>query len=198
MDWLIQAADQGHADAMYRVGVCCVEGVGTGKETCPASNVVQICIHLCFRCHEFASVYVLMAPFCIQARGRAELKYESPDLNRASERTPLADGEPNDDDACKWFEQAAGLGHLPAQHDFAAMLLMGRGAKREDRRAASLLLAAADKGHKPSMMLAGSTICKCTPYVNAFAHACLGAHQSRWQTCAMLPNPVNGQMRIHL
>jgi TPR repeat protein len=48
MDWLIQAADQGHADAMYRVGVCCVEGVGTGGKPFPAPNVVQICVHLRF------------------------------------------------------------------------------------------------------------------------------------------------------
>jgi TPR repeat protein len=65
---------------------------------------------------------------------------------RAAERAisgplPALPGCEEDEEAARWFRRGAGAGDLGAQHDYALLLLQGRGVIKDEQAAARCALA---------------------------------------------------------
>ncbi len=117
------AAEQGDAEAQWELGNCYFEGLGVeqsfdkaaewyGKAAAQGHSTAEGDLDACFE----NGYMTAEAKALLQAaeQGDAEAQY------RLGERYLLGDGVAmNDEEAYKWFAQAAVQGHRQAQHDLA-------------------------------------------------------------------------------
>ncbi len=125
-DWMRKAAEAGHPEAQYRLGLMYENGLGVAQGE-PWEMLRWL--------NEAAS------------KGHAGAQ-------TALGRLYLSGGavEPDDAEAARWFERAAMTGSAEAQRMLGELYLEGRGVERNAVRASHWLGAAAEQGDGPAML----------------------------------------------
>ncbi len=118
-DWFRKAAEQGHAEAQYRIADMYAEGVGVGFSIKLAQDWFRLAAE-----QGHAAAQYKMGILCMENEGRQR------DMAQALE----------------WFRRAAGQGYAAAQCDLGVMYAEGMGVPQDDARALEWFRKAAEQG----------------------------------------------------
>ena len=118
-NYYLKAAEQGHMVAQYKLGDCCLNGIGVAKDNVEAAKWFKKAAE-----QGHVEAQYKLGDCCLNGIGVAE----------------------DDEEAVKWYRKAAEQGHTVAQYNLGYCYFGGIGVAKDDAEAAEWFQKAAEQG----------------------------------------------------